>query len=55
MPFGLEHLALTPMVLGNDAVIGIAKFVAAQDAAVLAVRAMPVAGLIALALGGLWF
>ena len=54
MPFGLEHLALAPMGLGIDGVISIARFVAAQDAAVLAVRAMPVAGLIALALGGLW-
>jgi len=54
MPFGLEQLALQPMGIGIDVVIGIAKFVAAQDAAVLAVRAMPVAGLIALALGGLW-
>ena len=54
MPFGLEQLALAPMGFGIDAVIGIAKLVAAQDAAVVAVRAMPVAGLIALALGGVW-
>lgn len=54
MPLGLENLALGAMGWGIDAVIGIAQLVAAQEAAVIAVRAMPVAGLIALALGGLW-
>jgi len=54
MPLGLENWALAAMGLGIDAVIGVAQFVAARETAVIAVRAMPVAGLVALALGGLW-
>ena len=54
MPFGLEKIALIPMGWGIDTVIAVAQFVAGQEAAVVAVGALPVAGLIAIALGGLW-
>lgn len=52
MPLGLEKFALIPMGWGIDTVIGVAQFVASQEAAVIAVGALPVAGLIAIALGG---
>ena len=54
MPFGLEGLALAPMGLGIDAVVWIARQVAAQPGAVTLVPAMPAAALIAIAVGGLW-
>ncbi|MFQ5467451.1 MAG: ComEC/Rec2 family competence protein, partial [Kiloniellaceae bacterium] len=54
MPFGLERLALVPMGWGIDAMIRIAEAVAAWPGAVSVVPAMPTAGLIAIALGGVW-
>jgi len=54
MPFGLEGLALAPMGWGIDAVVWIAREVAAQPGAVTLVPAMPAAALLAIAVGGLW-
>jgi len=54
MPFGLEALALSPMIWGLDIVIGVARHVAAWPGAVGLVPAMPVGGLAAVAIGGLW-
>lgn len=54
MPFGLESLALVPMGWGIEAVIWIARGVSSWQGAVILVPAMPVAGLVMLALGGLW-
>jgi competence protein ComEC len=54
MPFGLEALALAPMTWGVDIVIGAARRVAAWPGAVGLVPAMPVGGLAAVAIGGLW-
>jgi competence protein ComEC len=54
MPFGLEQLALAPMGWGLDLVIGVAQSVAGWPGAVSLVPAMPVWGLVAIALGGLW-
>ncbi len=54
MPFGLEGIALTPMGWGIDAVVWIARQVAAQPGAVSLVPAMPAAALLAISVGGLW-
>ena len=54
MPFGLEGPALAMMGLGIDGVIGAAGMVAAWPGAVALLPAMPIWGLIAVALGGLW-
>ena len=54
MPLGLESLALVPMGLGIEVVIRVAETVAAWPGAVTLVPAMPVWGLAALGLGGLW-
>ena len=54
MPFGLEGLALAPMGWGIDAVVWIARQVAAQPGAVTLVPSMPAAALILIAVGGLW-
>ena len=54
MPFGLEGIALAPMGWGIDAVVWIARQVAAQPGAVTLVPAMPPAALLAIAVGGLW-
>lgn len=54
LPFGLEGLALTPMSWGIGLVIAAARTVAAWPGAVSLTPAMPVAGLAAAALGGLW-
>ena len=54
MPFGIEGLALAPMGWGIDVVIWIARTVASWQGAVTLVPAMPGAGLILVALGGLW-
>ncbi|MDE0380042.1 MAG: ComEC/Rec2 family competence protein [Rhodospirillales bacterium] len=54
MPFGLEGIALAPMGWGIDAVVWIARQVAAQPGAVTLVLAMPAAALIAISVGGLW-
>ena len=54
MPFGLEGIALAPMGWGIDAVVWIARQVAAQPGAVSLVPAMPAAALLAISVGGLW-
>jgi competence protein ComEC len=54
MPFGLEAWALVPMGLGTDLLVEIAGTVAGWPHAVVLVPAMPVWGLAAVALGGLW-
>lgn len=54
MPFGLEAVALTPMAWGIDWVTGIAERVAGWPGAVSLTPAMPVFGLSAAAIGGLW-
>ncbi|MBL6928840.1 MAG: ComEC family competence protein [Rhodospirillales bacterium] len=54
MPLGLEGLALVPMGWGVGAVIGIAETIAAWPGAVTLLPAMPVWGIVSIALGGLW-
>ena len=54
MPLGLESLALVPMGWGIDWVLAVAAAVAAWPGAVTLLPAMPVWGLAAIALGGLW-
>jgi len=54
MPFGLERLALVPMGWGIDATIWIARHVSALPGNVWATPRLPLAGLLAIALGGLW-
>jgi competence protein ComEC len=54
MPFGLEALALTPMVWAVDLLIALAIWVAGWPDAVGTVPAMPLWGLAAIAIGGLW-
>jgi competence protein ComEC len=54
MPFGLEGPALAAMGLGIDVVLRIASAVAGWPGAVRHVPAMPLAGLVMLAAGGLW-
>lgn len=54
MPLGLEGLALTPMGWGIEVVIAVARTVAAWPGAVWLLPAMPLAGLVLAASGGLW-
>ncbi len=54
MPLGLEVLALTPMVWAVDVLIALALWVAGWPDAVGSVPAMPLWGLAAIAVGGLW-
>ena len=54
MPLGLEHLALQPMGWGIALVDRVAAAVAGWPGAVTNVPAMPVAAVVAMALGGLW-
>lgn len=54
MPFDLEALALAPMGWGVEAVIAVAREVAAWPGAVTLLPAMPAVGLFAVAMGGLW-
>jgi competence protein ComEC len=54
MPLGLEQLALVPMGWGIGAVIAVAETIAGLPGAVTPVRALPVAGLLSVVLGGLW-
>ena len=54
LPFGLEGLALAPMGWGIDAIIWVARGVAALPGSVSLVPAMPAAALIAISVGGLW-
>jgi competence protein ComEC len=54
MPLGLEQLALTPMGWGIDAVLWVARSVAALPAATIAVPHSPGWGLVVLSLGVAW-
>ena len=54
MPFGLEGLALAPMGWGIAGVLWIAETVAAWPGAAHSLPAMPTAGIVLVALGGLW-
>src|SRR6185312_460683 len=54
MPFGAEGLALTPMGWGIEAVKAIADGVTSWPGAVVNLPSMPAAGLVLVALGGLW-
>ncbi|MDH5747848.1 MAG: ComEC family competence protein [Rhodospirillales bacterium] len=54
MPFGLEHLALTPMGWGIEALIGISKTIAGWPGAVTLVPAMPTGALAVIAVSGVW-
>jgi competence protein ComEC len=54
MPFGAEKLALTPMGWGIDGVAAIANGVTSWPGAVVSLPSMPAAGLVLIALGGLW-
>lgn len=54
MPFGLEEFALVPMAWGIEWVVLVAQTVAGWPGAVAAIPVLPQAGLVAIALGGLW-
>jgi competence protein ComEC len=54
MPFGLEGLALAPMGWGVEAILGVARLVAAWPGASLAVQPIPAWGLGICAMGLLW-
>ena len=54
MPFGWEGLGLRPMGWGVDAVIAVARAVAAWPGAVVLLPPLPTAGLVTISLGGLW-
>jgi competence protein ComEC len=54
MPFGLEKFALVPMGWGIDLTIRVAEFVSALPGNVWPMPRLPTAGLVAIALGGLW-
>ena len=54
MPLGLERLALVPMGWGIEAMLAVAHAVAAWPGAVSLIPAMPNAGLVLVALGGVW-
>ncbi len=54
MPAGLESLALVPMGWGISIVLDIAESVATLPGSVALVPAMPTAGLVIVAIGGIW-
>ncbi|HEY1797772.1 MAG TPA: ComEC/Rec2 family competence protein [Stellaceae bacterium] len=54
MPFGLERLALIPMGWGIDATIWVAEHVARLPGNMWVTPHLPIAGLVLIALGGLW-
>jgi len=54
MPLGLEAVALTAAAWGVDGVVAVARAVSAWPGAVTLAPAMPVWGLAAITLGGLW-
>jgi competence protein ComEC len=54
MPFGLERFALVPMGWGIDLTIRVAGAVSALPGDVWAMPRLPSAGLVTVALGGLW-
>ena len=54
MPLGLERFALVPMSWGVEAIIAVAREVAAWPDAVIALPSLPQSGLALVTLGGLW-
>lgn len=54
LPLGLEGLALAPMGLGIELVLAVAERIAGWPGSVVPVRALPLWGLAATVLGGLW-
>lgn len=54
MPLGLESLGLAPMGWGIEVVLSVADTISALPGAVAMVPPMPTAGLVIVALGGLW-
>jgi competence protein ComEC len=54
MPFGLERLALVPMGWGIDLTIRVSEAVSGLPGDVWAMPHLPTAGLVLVALGGLW-
>jgi competence protein ComEC len=54
MPFGLERVALVPMGWGIDATVWVAEHVARLPGNMWVMPALPMAGLVLIALGGLW-
>ncbi len=54
MPFGLEEIALVPMAWGIEWIVFVAKTVAGWPGAVKAIPVLPQAGLVVIAVGGLW-
>src|SRR3546814_15963004 len=54
MPFGLDAFALAPMGWGVEIVLRIAEAVSSWNGAVGTVPAMPPAGIVLIAAGGLW-
>ncbi len=54
MPFGLEHLGLTPMGWGIDATIWVAQWVAAMPGNVWSTPRLPLFGMVLIVLGGCW-
>ncbi len=54
MPFGAERFALVPMGWGIEGMLSVAHTVADWPGATSAMAAMPTAGLVAIALGGVW-
>jgi competence protein ComEC len=54
MPFGAEHLALTPMGWGIDGIIAISDATSERAGAAVVVPTLPIVGLSLMTLGGLW-
>ncbi|MDB5407544.1 MAG: ComEC [Rhodospirillales bacterium] len=54
MPLGLERLGLIPMGWGIDAITAVAHGVTSWPGSVVVLPAMPLAGLLAVTVGGLW-
>jgi competence protein ComEC len=54
LPFGLERWALVPMGWGAEGIVAIAREVSSWDGAVALWPAMPMWGLVAATIGGLW-
>src|SRR5262249_18573644 len=54
MPFGLERLALIPMGWGIDVTIVVAQIVSALPGNIWIMPRLPAAGIVLVALGGLW-
>lgn len=54
MPFGLAGWATAPMGWGIEGILAVAKWTASLPGAVMVLPEMPIAALVAIALGGLW-